>query len=184
MESVLRLVTTRREKAEEARRFGFSVEQEALELPEPQSLDPSEVAAHKARAAWDLVRRPVVVEDSGLSIAAWGGFPGALVKWMEKSVGLPGIARMLEAFPDRSATARCALCYFDGMRLVDALGECPGTIARSPRGTAGFGWDALFIPDGEARTFAELPPAEKDAVSHRGRAWMVLGEKLGLRNKT
>ncbi|MFN2387912.1 MAG: non-canonical purine NTP pyrophosphatase [Thermoanaerobaculia bacterium] len=183
MEGVLRLVTSRREKAEEARRLGFAVEQEPLELPEPQSLDPSEIAAHKARAAWGLVGRPVVVEDSGLSIDAWGGFPGALVKWMEKSAGLAGMARMLDPFPDRAATARCALCFFDGSRLVEALGECPGSIAAAPRGTAGFGWDAIFIPEGHARTFAELPPSEKDAVSHRGRAWMVLGERLGLRRR-
>jgi XTP/dITP diphosphohydrolase len=180
VDGILRLVTSRREKAEEARRLGFAVEQEALELPEPQSLDPREIAAHKARAAWDLVGRPVVVEDSGLAIGAWGGFPGALVKWMEKSAGLTGIARMLDPFPDRTATARCALCYFDGSRLVEALGECPGSIAPAPRGTGGFGWDALFIPEGQGRTFAEMPPAAKDAVSHRGRAWMVLGEKLGL----
>ena len=183
MEGVLRLVTTRREKAEEAQRLGFSIEQELLELPEPQSLDPSEIAAHKARAAWERVRRPVVVEDSGLSVTAWGGFPGALVKWMEKTVGLANMARMLEPFADRSATARCALCYFDGIQLVDALGECPGSIAPSPRGIAGFGWDALFIPNGDARTFAEMTPAEKDAVSHRNRAWMVLGEKLGLKQR-
>jgi non-canonical purine NTP pyrophosphatase (RdgB/HAM1 family) len=175
---VLLFVTTRREKAEEAGRMGFAVEARSIDLPEPQSLDPLEVATHKARAAWEQVRRPVIVEDSGLSMAAWGGFPGALVKWLERSAGLERIARMLDPFPDRGAVARCALCYFDGETLVSAVGEVAGSIAAVPRGTGGFGWDALFIPDGSEKTFAEMRPEEKDSVSHRGRAWTALSGKL------
>jgi non-canonical purine NTP pyrophosphatase (RdgB/HAM1 family) len=178
LEDALLFVTTRREKAEEARRLGFAVEPRSIDLPEPQSLDPLEVAIHKARAAWEQVRRPVVVEDSGLSMTAWGGFPGALVKWLERSAGLERIARMLDSFSDRRAIARCALCYFDGERLVSAVGEVAGSIAAAPRGTDGFGWDALFIPDGSAMTFAQMRPEEKDSVSHRGRAWAALSEKL------
>jgi len=171
-------VTTRREKVEEARRLGFLVEQRALELPEPQSLDPAEIAREKAAAAWERLRGPVLVEDSGLSVTAWGGFPGALVKWLERSAGLAAFARMLDGFPDRSAVARCALCYFDGRDAMAAVGEARGSLAEAPRGSAGFGWDALFVPEGSAMTFAEMRPEEKDAVSHRGRAWRAFSEKL------
>ncbi|HEY6051510.1 MAG TPA: non-canonical purine NTP pyrophosphatase, partial [Thermoanaerobaculia bacterium] len=76
-------VTSRPEKAEEARRFGFEVETLHLDLPELQSLDSADVVEAKARAAHEKVGRPVVVEDSGLTISAWGGFPGALVRWLE-----------------------------------------------------------------------------------------------------
>jgi len=170
------LVTSRAEKVEEARRMGFSVEQRALDLPEPQALDPSEIVEAKARAAFERLSVPVVVEDSGLAVTAWGGFPGALVRWMEKTVGLEGIARMLDPFPDRRATAVCVLATFDGQILTAARGESRGSIARVPRGALGFGWDRLFVPEGETRTFAEMRPEEKDRLSHRRRAWAALAE--------
>lgn len=172
------LVTTRAEKAVEAQRMGFRIEHRSVELPEPQALDPGEIATWKARAAWERLRCPVVVEDSGLSVVAWGGFPGALVKWLEMSAGLETFARMLDPFPDRGAVARCALACFDGERMVTAMGEVRGRIARTPRGAGGFGWDPLFVPEGSEKTFGEMEPAEKDSVSHRRRAWVALSEKL------
>lgn len=171
-------VTTRPEKVLEARRLGFTVEQRAIDLPEPQALHPSEIVEAKARAAHERLARPVVVEDSGLAVGAWGGFPGALVKWLEKSAGLEALARMLDAFPDRSATALCAVAYFDGARLVTGIGECRGSIAAAPRGSGGFGWDTLFLPEGSSRTFAEMTPEEKDRISHRRRAWESLAARL------
>lgn len=150
-----------------------------LDLSEPQALDPEVVAREKVQLAWERLRRPVLVEDSGLEILAWGGFPGALVKWLEKSAGLDGIVRMLEPFPDRSARAVCVIAGFDGEHLLTARGVTEGAIARpAPRGAGGFGWDAIFVPQGSKKTFAELLPVEKDAVSHRGRAWAALAEKL------
>lgn len=171
-------VTGRPEKAQEAGRMGFVLERVDLDLPEPQSLDPSEVAHAKARAAFDRLRRPVLVEDSGLEVIAWGGFPGALVKWLEKSAGLETIARMLDPFPDRRARALCAIACFDGARLVAARGVTEGSIAAAPRGSAGFGWDSIFIPQGFDATYAEMSAVEKDRVSHRGRAWRELQGKL------
>ena len=171
-------MTSRAEKAEEAARLGFALERIDLELPEPQSLDPSEVAEIKVRAAFDRLQRPVLVEDSGLEILAWGGFPGALVKWLEKTAGLDGIVRMLDPFPDRSARAVCAIACFDGERLLVARGVTEGSIAPAPRGRGGFGWDSIFVPHNSDRTFAEMIPADKDAVSHRGRAWRELSRKI------
>lgn len=176
-------VTSRAEKAREAERLGFAVERLDLDLPEPQSLEPSEIVEIKARTAYRTLSRPVLVEDSGLAIGAWGGFPGALVKWVEKSAGLEALARMLDAFPDRSATAVCAIAYCDGAEVVAARGEVRGTIAREPRGTGGFGWDVLFVPEGGDRTFAEMSAAEKDRVSHRRRAWDALAQRLPLQRR-
>jgi len=171
-------VTGRPEKALEAQRLGFPLERVDLDLPEPQALEPAQVAEAKARAAFERLGRAVLVEDSGLAVEAWGGFPGALVKWLEKSARLEGIARMLDPFPDRSARAVCAIVYFDGEILHAARGVAEGSIAPSPRGTEGFGWDALFVPEGGNRTFAEMTPAEKDRSSHRGRAWAEMARKL------
>ena len=171
-------VTGRPEKALEAARLGFRFDRMHLELSELQALDPAEVVEAKARAAHERLSRPVLVEDSGLEIHAWGRFPGALVKWLERSAGLEAMARMLDAFPDRSATATCAVAYFDGRNLVSGRGESTGSIAPSPRGAGGFGWDSLFIPATGARTFAEMSPEEKDRVSHRRHAWESLARAL------
>ena len=175
-------VTGRAEKALEAERVGFRFERISLDLSEIQALDPADIVEWKAREAYRRLARPVLVEDSGLSFRAWGGFPGALVKWLERSAGLETMARMLDGFPDRSATAKCAVAYFDGRRLAQGRGEVDGSIAGSPRGVGGFGWDSLFIPAGADRTFAEMPGEEKDRVSHRRRAWENLSGQLpGLR---
>ncbi len=176
-------VTSRAEKAKEARRLGFEIERLDLELPEPQALDPSEIVAEKARSAYAILTRPVLVEDSGLAIHAWGGFPGALVKWVEKSAGVPAIARMLDGFSDRSATAVCAIGYCDGGEIVTARGEIHGAIAPEPRGTGGFGWDVIFVPNASDRTFAEMSGEEKDRISHRRRAWDDLAAKLPLKRR-
>ncbi len=165
----------------EAQRLGFRLERLDLDLSEPQALDAEDVAREKVRMAWERVRRPVLVEDSGLEILAWGGFPGALVKWLEKSAGLETIVRMLEPFVDRSARAVCVIACFDGVRLLTARGVTEGAIAPAPRGAGGFGWDPIFVPRGSEKTFAELPAAQKDAVSHRGRAWAAMARKLGER---
>jgi non-canonical purine NTP pyrophosphatase (RdgB/HAM1 family) len=171
-------VTSRAEKAREAERMGFDLERLDLDLPEPQGLDPSDIVEAKARSAYEALSRPVLVEDSGLAVRAWSGFPGALVKWIERSAGVEAIARMLDAFPDRAATAVCAIAYFDGGEVVTARGETHGSIAPAPRGGNGFGWDVLFVPEGEARTFAEMSSKEKDRISHRRRAWEALAARL------
>jgi non-canonical purine NTP pyrophosphatase (RdgB/HAM1 family) len=171
-------VTARPEKATETERLGFRFERLELDLVEPQALEPGDVVEGKAREAYRRLTRPVLVEDSGLSIHAWGGFPGALVKWLEKSAGVAAIPRMLDSFDDRSATATCAIAYFDGAELIAAGGATRGAIAAAPRGKGGFGWDSIFVPEGETRTFAEMTDKEKDRVSHRRRAWEALASKL------
>ena len=176
-------VTSRAEKAREAERLGFEIERLDLDLPEPQALDPSEIVEAKARAAYAAIARPVLVEDSGLAIRAWGGFPGALVKWLEKSAGVAAIPRMLDAFADRGAAAVCAIGYCDGGEVVTARGQTLGTIAGAPRGGGGFGWDTIFVPEGEGRTFAEMAPEEKDRISHRRRAWDAIAARLLLQRR-
>ena len=120
---------------------------------------------------------PVLVEDSGLAVVAWGGFPGPFTKWLTMgSVGNEGLAQMLDPFGDRRATAVAvvALARPGSSDVLLARGETPGSIAFAPRGANGFGWDVLFVPEGERRTFAEMRHDEKDAVSHRGRAFAAL----------
>lgn len=173
------LVTGNRGKIAEARlALGTDLEAVEVDLPEIQSLDYLEVVRAKADEAWRRLGRPLVVEEAGLDLAALNGFPGPLVKWMLQAVGAEGMARAAHALGDRRASARCFLLYKDGDREVIAEGRTEGTLVLPPRGSHGFGWDPVFLPDGSDLTFAELTGAEKGAVSHRGKAWRDLAAKL------
>ncbi|HUO86303.1 MAG TPA: non-canonical purine NTP pyrophosphatase [Thermoanaerobaculia bacterium] len=176
------LVTGNRHKVAEAERIlGRPVEQLALDLPEIQSLDLREVLAAKAAEAWRRLGRPLIVEESGLDLPALGGFPGPLVRWMLEAAGAAGIARTALALDDGRAVARCALLLRrDGDPSGDLLVEAAvdGHLVLPPRGAGGFGWDTVFVTDGERRTNAELSDEEKDALSPRGRAWRRLAPLL------
>jgi len=121
-----------------------------------------------------------VSDDSGLFVDALGGAPG-----VRSARYVPGtdadrnqaLLRAMERVPDaeRGAAFRCVLALASpGGEVRLAHGECRGSILRAPRGTGGFGYDPVFVPDGETRTSAELAPQEKDALSHRGRAMRAL----------
>jgi len=166
------LVTGNENKWQEAQRIvGRPLAREALDLPEIQAATTREVALEKAKAAFAVLARPVIVEDAGLELAALGSFPGPFIKFWEKLGGRESICRALDGLPNRNATAVCvlALCDASGSRVFE--GRVAGTIAATPRGVTGFGWDSIFVPDGDTRTFAEMSAAEKDAISHRRRAW-------------
>lgn len=173
------LVTGNPGKLAEARRLaGLDFAAEALDLPEIQSLDLLEVLQAKGDEAWRRLGRPLVVEEAGFELAALNGFPGPLVKWMLDAVGAEGLARTGLALRDPRATARCALLYRDAERTLIAEGSTTGTLVLPARGPHGFGWDPVFQPDGEEKTYGELSGAEKDGLSHRGRAWRALLDKL------
>jgi non-canonical purine NTP pyrophosphatase (RdgB/HAM1 family) len=174
------LVTGNVDKWREAQRIlGRPLERVALDLPELQAATTREVALEKARAAYAALQRPVIVEDAGLEFAAFGGFPGPFIKFWEKLGGLPSLCRALDGAASREATAVCVLgvCTADGAYVVE--GRLAGSISREPRGTNGFGWDAVFIPAPGELTFGELSAAEKDARSHRRLAWAQLAAKTG-----
>jgi len=181
------LVTGNPDKAAEAERIlGCRPAIEALDLPEVQSLDLEVVLIAKAREAWHRLRAAgprdagrssaVVVEETGLELSAMNGFPGPLVKWMLEAVGAEGVARTALALGDPGVAAVCGLALYDvtnaGVETLRvAWGRTDGTLTLPPRGDRGFGWDPVFVPEGETRTYAELAPEEKDALGHRGRAW-------------
>jgi XTP/dITP diphosphohydrolase len=173
------LVTGNPGKIAEARRLaGPGLAAIEVDLPEIQSLDLLEVLRHKGEEAWRRLHRPLVVEEAGLDLDALGGFPGPLVKWMLASVGAPGVARVALALANPRAVARAALYYRDPQRTLIAAGATAGNLVLPPRGEHGFGWDPVFLPDGADRTFGELTGPEKDALSHRGRAWRNLLARL------
>ncbi|HXU32198.1 MAG TPA: non-canonical purine NTP pyrophosphatase [Thermoanaerobaculia bacterium] len=174
------LVTGNPGKLAEARRLaGFEFDSVTLDLPEIQSLSYEEIVREKAAEAWRLFKAPLVVEEAGLGLSALGGFPGPLVKWMLEAAGPDAIARTAIALGDPRATAACLLLYKDGEHEILAEGETHGTLIAPGRGRNGFGFDPVFVPDGSGLTYGELDGLEKDATSHRGKAWRELLRRLG-----
>lgn len=172
-------VTSNSNKWQEAQRIlGHAVDRVELELEELQAESVGAVALAKARLAYARLGRPVIVEDAGFELLGLGGFPGPYIKFWEKLGGLESICRAADGLGDRRVRAVCALgiCSEKGSEVVE--GAVEGLLAVHPRGHNGFGWDAVFVPKGEGRTFGEMTPAEKDARSHRRRAWELLREKL------
>jgi len=153
-----------------------------LDLPEIQSLDLEEVLRAKLEVAFATVGQPVVVEETGLELAAMNGFPGPLVRWMLEAIGPEGIARAALALGDPSVRAVCLLGWTDGERTVVGRGETTGRLELPPRGDNGFGWDPVFRPDGVDRTYGEMSDPEKDSLGHRGRAWRDLMGRLVARD--
>jgi len=179
MRAAFTLVTGNRNKLIEAERIlGCRLSCEPLDLPEIQALDLLAVLRAKGEEASLRLQRPLIVEETGLELTAMAGFPGPLVKWMLAAVGAEGIARAAIAMGDDRVTARCALLLLEPEREVVAVGETRGRVALPPRGDHGFGWDPIFIPAGEDRTYAQLRPEDKDTLSHRGRAWRCLLQQL------
>ncbi len=155
---------------------GVTVERIDLDVPEIQGIDPAQVAEYKAHHAHSTLSArfavpcAVLVEDTGLGIDAWQGYPGALVKWVTRAIGEEGLCRQLDAWPDRSATATVVLCLYDGHTTRRFVGQTHGTITLTPRGELGFGWDSIFQPDGYDRTYGEMPREAKMGISMRARA--------------
>jgi len=142
----------------------------------------AENALAKARDAVAATGLPAVADDSGLAVDALNGMPGVLsARWAGRHgddvANLELLLAQLGDVPDerRGAAFVCAaaLVLPDGTEIVEH-GVWPGRIVRAPRGSGGFGYDPIFVPDGEQRTSAELEPQEKDAASHRGRAMRAL----------
>jgi XTP/dITP diphosphohydrolase len=172
-------VTSNENKWLEAQRIlGFALERAELELDELQAPTVGEVALAKARTAYAKLGRPVIVEDAGIELLGLGGFPGPFIKYREKMGGLTSICRAADGLGDRRLRAVCALgiCSEHGSEVV--VGSIDGLLSVQPRGKNGFGWDAIFVPQGEGRTFGEMTAEEKDARSHRRKAWELLREKL------
>ena len=141
-----------------------------------------ENALAKALEAVRHTGLPAVADDSGLAVDAMNGMPGVLsARWAGRHgddvANLELLLAQLGDVPDerRGGAFVCAaaLVLPDGTEIVEH-GEWRGRIVRAPRGCGGFGYDTIFVPDGERRTSAELEPAEKDAASHRGRALRAL----------
>lgn len=165
-----------------------------LGLPEPEEIGNSFIdnAVLKAREAADLSGLPALADDSGLSVDALQGLPGIFsARWAEDEEGGRDFGRAMErvwkevceapedAGHDAHFTCALALAWPDNGQTESFEGKVFGTLVWPPRGTRGFGYDPMFVPAGDDRTFGEFEPAEKHAISHRAEAFRKLVAALG-----
>lgn len=178
-------VTSNKGKLLEAEKLlsplGFEVSQLEISYPEIQASNLEEVASFGLE--WILkekmIKETIMLEDAGLFIHSLNNFPGVFSADVFKSIGLEGILRLMEDEEDRSAHFESCIAYGEeGSQPMIFKGKVDGEIAHEIKGEHGFGYDPIFVPKGEKRTFGEMRVEEKNKHSHRGKSLKKLAEFL------
>lgn len=168
--------------------YGITVVSAAeLGLPVPEETETTFLgnATLKAQAAAHAANMVALADDSGFAVSALDGAPGVYTAdWAEQPDGtrdypsaMAKVERLARHSPDRSAAFVCTLVLAWPDGHTEAFeGRCPGQWVWPPRGPGGFGYDPMFVPDGQGLTFAEMDTAAKKAIGHRGRAFALLAE--------
>ena len=153
-----------------------------IDEPEETGKSFAENATLKAEAAAKSSGLPAVADDSGLEVSALGGAPGIhSARWggphKDFALAMERVNRELEASGSNDRTAKfvCVLAYArPNAETIATRGAIVGTLTWPPRGTRGFGYDPIFVPQGYDQTFGEMEPSLKDSISHRARAFEKL----------
>jgi XTP/dITP diphosphohydrolase len=163
-------VTGNENKVKEAQAIlGFPIEIYSAEFDEIQDLDVEKVVRKKTQTAFEKVQKPLIVDDAGLYVNVWNGFPGSFVKYLKDYAGLDRMQKWLELEDDNSVTVVAAVGYHDGETIHTFRGEVTGKFVR-PRGEGGWGFDKYIIPTELDKTWGEVSEEEKNRTSHRRRA--------------
>ena len=134
----------------------MSVQQFAADIEEIQSLDQEKIAIDKAQKAWDILKKPLLVDDSGIFFDAYPLFPGTMSKFIYQSLGFEGVLKLVDA--NNKAAFILKLVYTDGKQMQVFEGRCDGIIVRPTDFSAPkqLPFKAIFKPDGSNKTYAEL----------------------------
>lgn len=182
----LRFVSRNTRKLEEAREILSSAGVQILPLQvaidELQTDDVVKLVTDKALKAFAQVGRPLIVEHTGLHLEMLGGLPGGLTQVFWDRLQAERFAELFGRGGVTSVVARTIIGYLDGRRLHFFSGEVAGHVASEPRGPRDFQWDCIFIPVGEAETFAEMG-IRKNQISMRRKALDHLAEHLRLERR-
>ena len=150
---------------------GYELEHIRTTYPEVQADTLEETIVPGLTWLMERYQRPIMIDDSGLFIDALKGFPGVYSSYVFRTVGCDGILRLMEGMKNRSARFECCIGFLvPGKEPHISKGVAKGSISEKKAGTGGFGYDPVFAPDGYAKTYAQIEIAEKNKISHRGRA--------------
>lgn len=164
------VVTSNKDKLAEINAIlGTNHKVSKIAVPEIQSLNLDEVIIAKAKAAYQIIKQPVLVEDISLEIKSLNGLPGPFVKFFLKTLGTEGtVALISDKKTDTKVTNATAI--YDGQNLKIFKGSTRGTLSKKNKGINGFGFDKVFIPKGHKQTYAQMPTKLKNKISHRAKA--------------
>ena len=152
---------------------GLEVIQKNLGYPEIQAIKLEDVALYGAEHIQKQTSHPFILEDAGLFIDGLNGFPGVYSAYVYHTIGCKGILKLMEKLKGdmREAVFRSVFAFGASDEKPSLfVGECKGSISIQEHGEHGFGYDPIFIPQGETRTFAQMETEEKNRFSHRSRA--------------
>lgn len=178
-------VTQNPNKLEDAQKLmpEYEIDHIDFEVPEIQSLDQKEIIEYKLRFAYEKNQKPCFVMDTSLSFSCLNGFPGPFIKWFySKTVGAEKTCAIANLFNDPKCTWTTMLGYHDGTEEIFLEETVNGKIATKPRGTNGYEWDVIFIPDGDTRTLAEMTFEEKQSFAVTKKLLQRFDELLKSRN--
>jgi non-canonical purine NTP pyrophosphatase (RdgB/HAM1 family) len=179
MLDLLTFVTSNPGKARQLSQYlNFPVLHKNIDLTEIQSLDLTAIIEHKASEAYRHVLSPILVEDTSLQFLALGKLPGPFIKWFLAELGTDGLCKLLDGYTDRSAVASVQLCLYNGQSFQVFTGTREGSISLTPRGSNGFGWDPIFIPNEHHKTWGEMTDRENQETSMRTIALKKLSNYL------
>ena len=169
LSSELFFASSNTHKFEEVKRIlskiGLEINFSKVTLEEIQSDSLGEIAKRKAIDAFSRVQKPLIIEDDGLFIDSLNGFPGPYSSYVYDTIGNKGLIRLLENNQSRNAKFVAIIAYFNGVDDVKLFeSSISGKISLSIE-DGGWGYDPIFIPDGETKTYANV--SDKDNLSHR-----------------
>ena len=152
---------------------GFEVVQRNIGYPEIQAINLEDVALFGAEYIEKKISHPFMLEDAGLFIDTLEGFPGVYSSYVYYTIGLKGILKLLDGQSEdrRKAVFKSVIAYKEPDKKPRLfIGECHGMIANQELGDHGFGYDPIFVPESDNRTFGQMEIGEKNRFSHRGKS--------------
>src|SRR5579872_2429448 len=136
--------------------LGFPLHIYSVDLPEIQELDIEKIVKQKVIDAYHQIKKPVIVDDVGVYISAWNGFPGPLLKFLIQSGGNTLALKMLGDEKNREAEFVSAVAYYDGKNIMTFIGKVIGTLTTEAKNSTNNKIDAIFIPHGASKTYSEM----------------------------
>jgi len=175
--------TSNKHKFKEAKEIlagrGISVKHFLFKHNEIRSDSIEEVALESVKAAYKKLKKPVFVEDTGLFVKSLGGFPGTYSGWVFGKIGAKGILKLMQGEKIRNAEFKTCIAFTNGKRVKTFTGTVKGTISKRMKGKKGFGYDPVFIPRGEKKTFAESIVL-KNKLSHRYKSLLKFSKYINV----
>ena len=164
-------VTSNEDKYKEAKvileKVGIELKRSDFDTVEMKLATEKEVSIGKAYAALKEIKAPLIVEDTGIYFAAYSNFPGPNANVVFKGIGYEGLLKLLEG-KERKAFFRTSVCFIQpNFNPVCFLGECHGRITEKVSETISFAYDAIFVPEGDKRTFSEMTKEEPNTHSQK-----------------